>query len=323
MSPSSHGTETIVGAIAASSARRSDSRAATSATSSNRAATCVEHRPHLLRPAHRAARRPASASGPDAWSSSAAALSAAARSASSAGSTRLATIAPRHICAFEQRPGEEPGLVARRGLERGHHDERRARVDEQRLDLAGAADETALHRLEQHEEVGDVLQEPRAEHPIGHLVERLRRHREQPRPVRHGQPPQQAAAEELDHPARRVEDRQRVARRWRVDDHQVEVAAGVEVVQLLHRQVLVAVHEPAGDVLVERVGEHRVADLGVGCVAHDQLVPAGLGVEHRHPQLAAHLDAGLGERRRIDARRGVAELVERRARWRGGGPDRR
>ena len=157
--------------------------------------------------------------------------------------------------------------MARRGLERGHHDERGARVDEQRLDLAGAADEPALHGLEQHEELGDVLQEPRAQHAIGDLVERLRRHREQPRPVRHGQPAQQPAAEELDHPTRRVEDRQRVSRRRRVDDHEVEVAAGVQVVELLHRQVLVAVHEAAGDVLVERVGEHRVADLGVGCVA--------------------------------------------------------
>ena len=133
---------------------------------------------------------------------------------------------------------------------------------------------------------------PRAEHPIGDLVEGLRRHREQPRPVRHGEPAQQPAAEELDHARRGVEHGQGVARRRRVDDDEVVLARGVEVVQLLHRQVVVAVHEAAGDVLVQRVGQHGVADLGVGRVAADQLVPARLGVEHRRPQLAAAARAG-------------------------------
>ena len=138
---------------------------------------------------------------------------------------------------------------------------------------------------------------PRAEDPVGDLVEGLRGHREQARAVRHGEPAQQPAAEELDHPRRRVEHRQGVARRRRVDDDEVVVAGGVEVVELLHRQVVVAVHEAAGDVLVQRVGQHGVADLGVGGVAADEVVPAGLGVEHRRPQLAARLDAGGLERR--------------------------
>ena len=47
---------------------------------------------------------------------------------------------------------------------------------------------------------------------------------------------------------------------WGVDDHEVVLAGGVEIVQLLHRQVVVAVHEAAGDVLVQRVVEHRVRE---------------------------------------------------------------
>ena len=122
-------------------------------------------------------------------------------------------------------------------------------------------DEAGLHRLEEDEELGDVLQEARAEDAIGHLVERLRRHREQPRPVRHGEPLQQPAAEELAHPPGCIEQVERVARRRRVDDDQVVLARRVQVVQLLHRQVVVAVDEAAGDVAVQRIGQHRVAQL--------------------------------------------------------------
>ena len=93
--------------------------------------------------------------------------------------------------------------------------------------------------------------------------------------------------------------------------------------QPLHREVVVAVHEAAGDVLVQRVGEHRVADLGVGGVAADQLVPAGLGVEHRRPQLAARLDAGRLERRVGHPGRRRCRARRRRARRPAAGPDRR
>ena len=195
--------------------------------------------------------------------------------------------------------------MARRGLERGDDDEGSSGIDEEILHLPGPLDEARLHGLEEHEEVGDVLQEPRAQHPVGHLVERLRGGGEQARPVRNGQPAQQAAAEEVGHPARRVEDRQRVARRRRVDDHEVEVARRVEVVELFHREVLVAVHEAARDVLVQRIGEHRVASGGVGRMAADEFVPAGLRVEHRRPQLAAqwHRRVRRHPHRRVPERR--------------------
>ena len=69
----------------------------------------------------------------------------------------------------------------------------------------------------------------------------------------------------------------------------------MHVVKLFHREVVVAVHEAAGDVLVERVGEHRRLDARIGGVTPDQLVPSGLGVEHRRPQLTVRLHAGSGE----------------------------
>ena len=93
----------------------------------------------------------------------------------------------------------------------------------------------------------------------------------------------------------RVEHVEGVPRRWRVDDDQVEPAGGVQLVEAFHRQVVVAVDEAAGDVLVERVGEHGGAHLGVGRMPPDQFVPPGLGVEHRRPQLAAWFDAVGGE----------------------------
>ena len=84
----------------------------------------------------------------------------------------------------------------------------------------------------------------------------------------------------------------------------------VDLVELLHGEVVVAVHEAAGDVLVQRVGEHRVADLGVGRVTADQLVPPRLGVEHRRPQLATRRDPDRAQRLVGHPRRHVAELAD-------------
>ena len=82
--------------------------------------------------------------------------------------------------ASAQRAGQVARFVRRGRLERGHHDERGSRVAEEPLDLAGMLDEPLLHRLEEDEELGDVLEESRPEDSIRHLVEGLRRHREQP-----------------------------------------------------------------------------------------------------------------------------------------------
>ncbi|MEI7547547.1 MAG: hypothetical protein WCK21_05760, partial [Actinomycetota bacterium] len=98
-----------------------------------------------------------------------------------------------------QRLGQEPRLADRCSLQRADDHERGAIIGEQSLDLLRPGDEACLHRLEEDEEFGDVLQEPRTQHPIGDLVEGLGSDGEQARPVRHGEPTQQTAAEELLH----------------------------------------------------------------------------------------------------------------------------
>ena len=45
------------------------------------------------------------------------------------------------------------------GLERRHHDKARAVIRQQRLDVCCMADESRLHGTEQHEKLGDVLEE--------------------------------------------------------------------------------------------------------------------------------------------------------------------
>ena len=215
---------------------------------------------------------------------------------------------------------EELRLVHRRRLQGGHHAERRAPVTEDARHLAGAGHEPLLHRLHQREELGDVLQELRAEDAVGHRVEGLGRHRHDAVAVADGEPAQQPAGEEVGHALRRVEEVEGVAGGWRVDDDQVEAARGVQLVQALHRDVVVALHEPARDVLVDRVGQDGVAGLGVGRVAAHEVVPRLAGVEHGHPQLALGLEAGRGERlgrapasRRCRRPRGRGPSASRRA----------
>ena len=140
--------------------------------------------------------------------------------------------------------------------------------------------------LEQDEELGDVLQELRAQDAVGHRVEGLRREADHPGAVRRDEPAQQAGGEEVRHALGRVEEVEGVAGRRGVHDDQVVAARVVDLVQALHRDVVVALDELAGDVLVQRVGQDGVAGGGVGCVQPDQVVPGLLGVEHGRPQLA-------------------------------------
>jgi hypothetical protein len=67
------------------------------------------------------------------------------------------------------------GLAQRRCLERGDHHERGALVAQRLGDRIGALHEPWRHGLEQREELGDVLEELRAQDPIGHRVEGLGR----------------------------------------------------------------------------------------------------------------------------------------------------
>ena len=111
--------------------------------------------------------------------------------------------------------------------------------------------------------------------------------------VRHGEPAQEPAAEEVGHALRRVEEVDGVARRGRVDDDQVVGTGGVDVVEALHRDVVVALHEPRRDVVVQPVVEDPVGGLLVGRVTQHEVVPRTLRVEHRGVQLATRLQAGV------------------------------
>ena len=180
----------------------------------------------------------------------------------------------------------------------------------------GALDEPRVHRLEVEEELGDVLEELTAEHAIGHLVEGLARRVEHAATasaadaVGNGEPPQQPTAEEVGHARGRLEEVDRVPRGRRVDDDEVVLAARVHLVEALHRDVVVALHEATGDVVVHPVVEDAVRGGLVGRVAQHQLVPRALGVEHRRPQLAARLHAELGVRVERHPAGHVAERLE-------------
>ncbi len=85
---------------------------------------------------------------------------------------------------------------------RAHDHKRGAPVEQEAFDRPGPLDEAGVHGLEQDEELGDVLQELRAEHPIGDLVEGPGGDVDHAAPVGRNQQPQQARGEELGHPLR-------------------------------------------------------------------------------------------------------------------------
>ena len=212
--------------------------------------------------------------------------------------------------AILERLDEELGLPHRGRLEGGDHHEGGALVLERAGDGLGSVDEAVVHRLEEQEELSDVLEELGAEDAIGDRVEGLRRHREHAAAGRDREPTEQAAREEVGHALGCLEEVDGVPGGRRVDDDQVVGAGRVDLVEPLHRDVVVALHEPAGDVLVERVGEDRVPGRGIRGVAADEVVPALLGVEHRRPQLAARLHAGLREGLRRHPGLDVAEGLQ-------------
>jgi hypothetical protein len=185
---------------------------------------------------------------------------------------------------------------------------------QQLLDCFGALHEARVHRLEVHEELGDVLEELAPEYPVGHLVEGTARDVQHPRAtasadaVRHGQPPQQPATEEVAHARGRLEEVDRVSRRGRVDDDQVVLAARVEVEEALHRDVVVALHEARRDVVVQAIVEDAVGGRLIRCVPQHEFVPGALRVEHGGVELPARFLARV--RRQIDAALDVAERLD-------------
>ena len=139
---------------------------------------------------------------------------------------------------------------------------------------------------------------------------------------RHHQEAEDAVVEQPGEPAGRVEEVERVPGRRRVDHDEVEPAAVVELVQLLHRHVLLRARERAGDVAVEAVLEDALRLLVVARVGQDELVERGLGVEHQRVQTPTRSGvAARDPRRRAGSRaessRGARARGCWRAAWRG------
>ena len=136
------------------------------------------------------------------------------------------------------------------------------------------------------------------------------------------EPAQQAAAEEVGHARRRVEEVDRVPGRRRVDDDEVVLAARVDLEQPLHRDVVVALHEPRGEVVVQPVVEDAVRGLLVGRVRAARGRPTTAWCRASRPtaRRAARRPAGCQRVERHPAR-DVAERLEaergRRAAWPG------
>ena len=128
---------------------------------------------------------------------------------------------------------------------------------------------------------------------------------------RHHQQPEDAVVEQPHEPARRVEEVERVAGRWRVDDDEIEAAFVVQLVQLLHRHVLLRAAERAGDVAVEAVVEDALGLVRLGRVAGDEPVERRLRVEHQRREPAAPVvdRPGAGT---VPARRGRSRSACRR-----------
>ena len=85
----------------------------------------------------------------------------------------------------------------------------------------------------------------------------------------------------------------------------------MQFVQLLHCQIVVAVHEPAGQIFVQRVGEYGIANRSIGCMPGDEFIPPGLRVEHCGPELSAALacTAGGGHRLGVDPHCGISQIA--------------
>ena len=168
---------------------------------------------------------------------------------------------------------EELGFARGHVLEGADDDERGSAIVQQAVDGARALHEAVVHRLEVHEELGDVLQELRAQDSIGDLVEGPRREVDDARARRGRQPTQEPTAEEVGHALWRLEEVDGVPGGRGVDDDQVVFTAGVDLVQALHGDVVVALHEARREVLVQRVVEDALRGRRVGHVHTHEGVP--------------------------------------------------
>jgi hypothetical protein len=185
---------------------------------------------------------------------------------------------------------EEGRLVERVLAGRRDHHERAALVREQGVDLAGPLAEALHHPAEAAEELRQVGEQVHA----GGALHRPEQHAAaaaeqlEPQDPRAGEQLERGRVDERRQLARRVEEVECVPGRRRVEHQQVVEALAVQLVELLHRHVLLRAGHGVRQLAVDRVGEHGVARALVGRVLVHQLVEGALGVEHHRPQLALH-----------------------------------
>ena len=90
--------------------------------------------------------------------------------------------------------------------------------------------------------------------------------------------------EERDQSVGCAEQIDRVSRRWCVDDDEIELVAGPQLVQTLDGHVFLRAAQRPGDAAVDRVGEDGLGALGVAGAIHDHAIEGGFGVEHQRPK---------------------------------------
>ena len=147
---------------------------------------------------------------------------------------------------------------------RGDEHERGIRIAEEVADDPRSVPEALFHTLEGAEERDDVLDHLGADDAGDGAQERLYRNARDPQvgTRRHHEQAEHAIVEQTYESLGRVEEVERVASGRRVDDDQIEVALVVQLVQLLHRHVLLGATERTGDVAIEAVVEDPLRLLG-------------------------------------------------------------
>ena len=158
------------------------------------------------------------------------------------GSTRLTTIGTQRHLELAQLGAEELGLAERPLLESRDDDESRLRAPQQPVDRSRPSLDPVVQGLQLLHEVRDLGEDLGAEQPVGEAKKRRRRvvHRakaETGRPS--GQQREQPRSHVVGQAARSLEEVERVARRWGVDDDAVVLPRIVQLVERLDRRVLV------------------------------------------------------------------------------------
>ena len=157
------------------------------------------------------------------------------------------------------------------------------------LTLTGALAKSPDHPAECLEELGEVLDQVDAGDPPQDREHHRRATAEDPHADAGRLHEDLSARPSMNCSSRfgRVEEVEGVARRRRVEDEQVVAPGGVDLVELLHRHVLLGAGERRGELLVDAVVQDPVAALGIRSVLADDVVEGLLRVEHHRPELAA------------------------------------